>query len=64
MSKAAYTVKSAALAVERSEKTIRAAIHADGSNPELPPLKAKRDGKGYLIKATDLDAWLDALPDA
>jgi len=59
------TLEEAAAQTPFSTKTLRRAIHTDGSDETLPPLKAKRDSRGrYLVRDTDLIAWLDAFPDA
>ncbi len=45
--------------------TLRRAIHATDPKTFPPPLPAKRGAKGALIiRRTDLDAWLERLPDA
>lgn len=45
--------------------TLRRAIHATDPAVFPPPLPAKRGAKGALIiRRTDLDAWLERLPDA
>lgn len=59
----AYTVPQLALAVGKSEKYIRDCIRTDGTG-KLVPLKAKRDGKGYLITRKAAEAWLDQHKDA
>jgi excisionase family DNA binding protein len=43
-----------------STDTVRRAIHAT----EPPYLKAKRVGARFAIKVSDLEDWLDSLPDA
>lgn len=60
----AYTLAEAAQAVRRSEATLRRAIHATDPNAYPPPLRAKKDARGYLIGADDLREWFEALPDA
>ncbi|HEY9249240.1 MAG TPA: helix-turn-helix domain-containing protein [Rariglobus sp.] len=60
----AFTLNEAAATARQSPSTIRRAIHATDPAAFPPPLKAKRDGKGYLILAADLNAWLESLPDA
>jgi len=64
MTQLAYTLPEAAQAVRRSEATLRRAIHATDPNAYPPPLRAKKDARGYLIPATELQAWLDSLEDA
>lgn len=45
--------------------TLRRAIKATDPAAFPPPLKAKQGSKGtYIIRAADLDAWLESLPDA
>lgn len=61
----ALGVAEAAEAVSLSPDTMRRAIRKtvdDGVFP--PPLRAKRTPKGYRVKVTDLDKWLESLPDA
>ena len=60
----ALTLKEAARAVGRSEDHLRRCIRSNGDDPKRPHLPAKTDGRGYLIRVTDLEAWLDQLPDA
>jgi excisionase family DNA binding protein len=55
-----YTTREAAELKRVSEKTITRAINATEGNT----LDAKRVGRGYRIKASDLDAWFDGLVDA
>jgi len=55
-----YTTAEAAGIKAVSEKTITRAIKAT----EPPYLQAKKVGRGYRIKASDLDAWFDSLEDA
>jgi hypothetical protein len=65
MSRIAYTIDDAAEQVSQSTKTLRRAIHATGKEDAgPPPLKAKRDGRKYLILHADLEAWAASLPDA
>ena len=54
-----YTTAQAAEVKAVSEKTITRAIKATDNG-----LAAKRVGRGYRIKASDLDAWFDGLADA
>jgi hypothetical protein len=62
--KLAYRLEEAADVVPYSVQTLRRAIQATDPRAFPPPLKAKRDSRGYLILAGDLDAWLASLPDA
>lgn len=55
-----YTLKEAAAIKSVSEDTLRRHIRATVGNV----LPAKIIGRGYRIKASDLDAWYDALDDA
>jgi excisionase family DNA binding protein len=57
VSKAAYSIKGAAEALDRSAWFIQREIQSGR-------LRAKRQGRTYLIPAEAIDAWLDALPDA
>lgn len=56
----AYRLKEAAEIKGVSQDTLRRAIKATSGNT----LTAKKAGKGYLVKASDLDAWFDGLPEA
>lgn len=44
--------------------TLKRAIKASKAEPGKPILKAKKVGRGYRVKASDLDAWFDGLDDA
>ena len=55
-----YKLREAAAIKGVSVDTLRRAIKATAGNV----LRAKQLGKGYGIKASDLDAWFDGLPDA
>ena len=57
------TLAEAGERVGYSEKTMRRAIKATDPDKFPHPLRAKLAGGSYRIKATDLDAWVDALPD-
>jgi excisionase family DNA binding protein len=57
VSKAAYSIKGAAEALDRSAWFIQREIQSGR-------LRAKRQGREYLIPAEAIAAWLDALPDA
>lgn len=46
-----------------SEKTMRRAIKATDPDKFPHPLPSKLGGGAYRIKAADLDAWVDSLPD-
>lgn len=56
----AYTVNEAAEIKGVSPDTIKRAIRAAEGNT----LAAKMIGRGYRIKASDLDAWFDGLESA
>ena len=64
----AYTLEQAAAAAAFSVDTMRKAIKATDPQAFPPPLRAKRGGTekkpSYRVLASDLDAWLDSLPDA
>ena len=63
MSRAAeqvYDLREAASIKRVSVDTLRRAIKATEGNT----LAAKKAGKGYRVKASDLDAWFEGLPDA
>jgi excisionase family DNA binding protein len=55
-----YTLRQAASIKAVSEDTLRRAIRSAVGNV----LPAKIIGRGYRIKASDLDAWYEALEDA
>ncbi|WP_181312501.1 helix-turn-helix domain-containing protein [Nocardioides campestrisoli] len=55
-----YTIPEAAAIKKVSSDLIRRAIRATEGNT----LAAKKVGKGYRIKASELDAWFDGLDDA
>lgn len=55
-----YTLDEAARRKSVSKDTLRRAIHASEGNT----LAAKKIGRGYRVKASDLDAWYDRLEDA
>jgi len=55
--KKSYSPQSAADAVDVSKSTIERAIKAGD-------LRAKKNGRRYLITSAALDAWLDGLEDA
>ena len=57
MTKLAYTVSEAAEAVGRKSEFVLQQIAAG-------LLRAKRQGRTYLIPAKALEAWIEALPDA
>lgn len=57
------TLTEAAEAVGMSELTMRRAVKATDPAKFPHPLPAKKVGKAYRIKADDLAAWVDALPD-
>lgn len=56
-----YDLKSAAERKSVSVDTLRRAIKSTDAQKNLP---AKRVGKGYGIRASDLDAWWDRQGDA
>ena len=61
----AYSVESAAEAVEVSKASIYKALVATDPNAWPPPLAAKRDGRGrYRIAADELRRWFDSWKDA
>jgi len=62
----AYSVAEAAQAVGRSTDHIYRAIRTTNVDPAkgVHHLRAKKDGKGYLITADALDAWLEQHLDA
>lgn len=55
-----YRLDEAAEVKSVSKDTLLRAIKATEGNT----LPAKRVGKGYRVKASDLDAWFDRLEDA
>ena len=55
--KIAYSLATAAVAVDFSEKTLTRAIRSG-------QLKAKKVGRAVRIKRADLEAWIDSCPDA
>jgi excisionase family DNA binding protein len=59
-SERAYSTAEAAAIKSVSEKTLTRAIKATEGNT----LEAKRVGRGYRIKASDLDAWYEGLDSA
>lgn len=65
MTRILYTIPDAAEQVSQSVNTIRRAIHATGAEKDgPPPLRAKRDGRKYLIEHEALVAWASSLKDA
>lgn len=64
MTRIAYSLKAAAEQVEQSEDTLRKAIKTTDPTSFPPPLKAKRDGKKYLVLHSELVRWAESLPDA
>jgi transposase len=62
--KLAYSVRSAAEAIEVSEDTIRRAIKATDPNAWPPPLAAKTDGRRIRIEAAELQRWFHSWKDA
>lgn len=61
----AYTLKQAEQVVPFSESTLSRALRKTEDDGTFPhPLKGRRDSKGRgVVLATDLQAWLEALPD-
>lgn len=63
----AYTIDEAAELKSVSPGYIRKAIRSTGQPDDrghvMPPLTAKKVGKGYRIAASALEAWWAALPD-
>ena len=57
------TLTEAAEQVGMSQQTIRRAVKATDPGKFPHPLPAKRVGTSYRIRAVDLAAWVDALPD-
>lgn len=55
-----YDLREAAAIKRVSVDTLRRAIKAVEGNV----LPAKKSGKGYTVKASELDAWYDRQPDA
>jgi excisionase family DNA binding protein len=55
--KVAYTVTETAQAIGRSDQFVLQQIAAG-------LLRAKRQGRAYLIPAKSLNDWIEALPDA
>lgn len=55
--KLAYSMASAAVVTDLSEKTVQRAIRSGA-------LRAKKVGRGVRILRVDLDEWLTTLPDA
>lgn len=51
-----------------SQNTIRRAVKATDPAAFPPPLRARKVGSGpsakHLIRVVDLEAWVDAFPDA
>ncbi len=68
MSKLAYSISEAAESSGQSMDTIKRALRATDPKVFPPPLRAKRAGAATnskrLILATELQRWLDSLPDA
>ncbi|MGZ4519088.1 MAG: hypothetical protein ACXVXP_05860 [Mycobacteriaceae bacterium] len=65
MTRILYTIPDAAEQVSQSVDTIRRAIKATGHEKDgPPPLRAKRDGRKYLIQHEALVAWAASLRDA
>ena len=63
--KAQMTLAEAAAETAFGPEHLRRCITSTKPTPDRPALKARRDGKGrYLIRAQDLQAWIDAHPDA
>lgn len=60
----AYSLKEAAEQVQQSVDTLRKAIRTTELGAFPPPLKAKRDGKKYLVLHAELVRWAESLPDA
>lgn len=63
--KAAYTLEELAEVTPWSVSTFRRALKATNPREFPPPLTAKRDSKGkQAILHTELQRWLESLPDA
>lgn len=55
-----------AIAVELKDAAAMVGLHADTLRKAINKrdLPAKKSGRKILVKVTDLDAWVDSLPDA
>ena len=64
MTRLVYSLAEAAAQVSHNEATLRRAIRSTDPNTFPPPLRAKRNGRRFLILHDDLVAWAASLPDA
>jgi hypothetical protein len=68
MTAVALPLGKAAEAVGQSVDTLKRAIHATDPASFPPPLRAKRAGtasnSGYLVLVSELERWVNSLPDA